>query len=71
MPDEMDDILLLEAVERYLKGEMTSDEKALFEALRLKDPEVDQLVVEQTYFLLGLETYGIDVSFKLTVQRES
>ena len=60
----MDDILLLEAVERYLKGEMTSDEKAFFEELRLKDPEVDQLVVEQTYFLQGLEAFGTKKAFK-------
>jgi len=64
MPKAMDDILLLEAVERYLKGEMTSDEKAFFEQLRLKDPEVDQLVVEQTYFLQGLEAFGTTKAFK-------
>lgn len=60
----MDDILLLEAVERYLKGEMTSEEKAFFDELRLKDPEVDQLVVEQTYFLQGLEAFGTTKAFK-------
>ena len=38
----MDDILLLEAVERYLKGEMNPEEKAFFEGLRKKDPEIDQ-----------------------------
>ncbi len=60
----MDDILLLEAVERYLKGEMQPEEKTFFEDLRKKDPEVDQLVVEHTYFLQGLESYGITKSFK-------
>ena len=60
----MDDILLLEAVERYLKGEMSPEEKAFFEGLRKKDPEVDQLVVEHTYFLQGLESFGINKSFK-------
>jgi len=60
----MDDILLLEAVERYLKGEMSAEEKAFFEGLRKKDPEVDQLVVEHTYFLQGLESFGINKSFK-------
>ena len=36
MPEDMEDILLLEAVERYLKGEMTPEEKAFFEGLRKK-----------------------------------
>lgn len=60
----MDDILLLEAVERYINGEMTSEEKAFFEELRLKDPELDQLVVEQTYFLQGLEVFSTTKAFK-------
>lgn len=60
----MDDILLLEAVERYLGGEMSAEEKASFEDLRKKNAEVDQLVVEHTYFLQGLQTYGITKSFK-------
>ena len=64
MPEEMDDILLLEAVERYLKDEMTAEEKAFFEGLRLKDPEVDQLVVEHTYFLQGLNSFEITKAFK-------
>ena len=60
----MDDILLLEAVERYLKGEMNNEEKASFEELRKQNPEVDQLVVEHTYFLQGLENFGATKSFK-------
>jgi len=60
----MDDILLLEAVERYLRGEMDAEEKAFFEGLRKKDPEVDQLVVEHTYFLQGLEAFGTTKAFK-------
>ncbi|MCW3090805.1 MAG: serine protease [Ferruginibacter sp.] len=60
----MDEILLLEAVERYLKGEMSADEKSFFEDLRKRDPEVDQLVVEHTYFLQGLETFGSTKAFK-------
>lgn len=60
----MDEILLLEAVERYLKGEMSQEEKAFFEGLRKKDPEVDQMVVEHSYFLQGLETFGTTKAFK-------
>lgn len=60
----MDEILLLEAVERYLKGEMSPGEKAFFEGLRKKDPEVDQLVVEHAFFLNGLDTFGTTKAFK-------
>ena len=59
---------LLEAVERYLNGEMTSEEKAFFEDLRKKNPEIDQMVVEHTYFLQGLEKYGATKSFKQALQ---
>ena len=51
----MDDILLLEAVERYLSGDMSFEERAFFEDLRKKDAEIDQLVVEHTFFLQGLD----------------
>ncbi len=54
----MDEILLLDATERYLNGEMNAEEKALFEQLRQTNPEVDQLVVEHTFFLHELERYG-------------
>lgn len=60
----MDDILLLEAVERYLAGEMSPEEKAMFEDLRKKSADIDQLVVEHTYFLQGLDKYGQIKSFK-------
>lgn len=54
----MDEILLLDATERYLKGEMNAEEKALFEQLRQTNPEVDQLVVEHTFFLQEFQRYG-------------
>jgi serine protease Do len=60
----MDDILLLEAVERYLSGEMSAEEKIFFEDLRKKNADIDQLVVEHTYFLQGLDKYGAIKSFK-------
>ncbi|HEU4903425.1 MAG TPA: serine protease [Flavisolibacter sp.] len=47
----MDDIKILEAVERYLSGEMPADERVYFESLRKSNPEIDQLVVEHSYFL--------------------
>jgi serine protease Do len=53
----MDDILLLGALERYLGNEMSLQEKAVFEELRKSNPEIDQLVVENTYFLQELDHY--------------
>ena len=53
----MDDIQLLETVERYLRGEMLPDERVQFENLRKANPEVDQLVVEHSFFLQQLNRY--------------
>jgi serine protease Do len=63
----MDDILLLEAVERYLAGEMTPQEKAFFEEVRKNTPEVDQVVVEHAYFLHSLNNFALTKSFKHTL----
>jgi hypothetical protein len=41
----MDDILLIQSIERYLAGEMQPAEKAYFEELRQNTPEIDQMVV--------------------------
>lgn len=49
--NERNDLTLLDAVERYIKGEMNPDERLQFENLRKADAEVDQLVVEHTLFL--------------------
>ena len=63
----MDDILLLEAVERYVDGSMPESEKTLFEELRNSNAEVDQLVVEHIYFLQGLNKFGAIKNFKNTL----
>ncbi len=54
----MNDIQLLDAVERYIRGEMRPDERLQFENLRKSSPEVDQLVVEHTLFLQQLNHFG-------------
>lgn len=54
----MQETTLLDAVERYLRGEMTPEEQALFEHVRSTDPEVDQMVVEHSLFLEHLDRYG-------------
>lgn len=60
----MDDIKLLEAVERYINGQMSPDERVHFEQLRKKDPEIDQLVVEHTYFIHQLSHFDELKKFK-------
>ncbi|MFZ9387209.1 MAG: S1C family serine protease [Chitinophagaceae bacterium] len=54
----MNDIQVLDAIERYIRGEMNPDERLQFETLRKSNPEVDQLVVEHTLFLQQLNQFG-------------
>jgi serine protease Do len=54
----MEDIQLLDAVERFIRGEMNPDELIQFDQLRKSNPDVDQLVVEQTIFLTQLNDFG-------------
>src|SRR5215213_6361899 len=60
----MDNTQLLDAVERYIRGEMASQERVHFEQLRKTNPEVDQLVVEHTIFLNQLDKFGDQKQFK-------
>lgn len=63
----MEQLQLLEAVERYLLNEMSPEEKANFEQLRKTSPEVDQLVVEHTLFLSQLNKFGEVKHFKASL----
>lgn len=49
---------MMDAIERYLRGEMDEAEKAWFENLRRTNAELDQAVVEQHAFLNQVESYG-------------
>jgi serine protease Do len=51
----MEDIILLDAIERYIKGEMQPEEVLHFDALRKTNAEVDQMVVQHTFFLKQME----------------
>lgn len=51
----MDELLLIETVERYLKGEMNQQEETFFEEIRKKNPDIDQLVVEHTFLYNQLD----------------
>jgi serine protease Do len=54
----MNDIKILDAVERYIRGEMNPDERLHFENLRKTNTEIDQLVVEHTLFLQQMNRFG-------------
>jgi hypothetical protein len=53
----IEDIKILEAVERYISGQMSPDERVYFEQLRKTNPEVDQMVVEHTFFLQQMNRF--------------
>ncbi|MBK7306907.1 MAG: trypsin-like peptidase domain-containing protein [Chitinophagaceae bacterium] len=60
----MDELLLIETVERYLKGDMTAQEKTFFEEIRKKNPDIDQLVVEHTFLFHELDKQANIKAFK-------
>lgn len=60
----MDDLNILDAVERYIAGEMSPDERMYFESLRKSNPEIDQAVVEHTFFLQQLSRFDDTKKFK-------
>lgn len=62
------DIMILDAVERYIRGEMNPDERLYFENLRKTNSEVDQLVVEHTLFLQQMNRFGEWQKFRSTLQ---
>ena len=61
---ESNDIMILDAVERYIRGEMNPDERLFFENLRKTNGEIDQLVVEHTLFLQQMNRFGEWKKFK-------
>jgi S1-C subfamily serine protease len=64
---ESNDIMILDAVERYIRGEMNPDERLNFENLRKTNQEVDQLVVEHTLFLQQVNQFGEWQKFRSTL----
>jgi serine protease Do len=63
----MDDILILDSVERYIRGEMNPDERLHFENLRKTNPDIDQMVVEHTLFLQQMNRFGEWKKFRGTL----
>ncbi len=60
----MDDIQLLDTLERYLNNEMPEQERTLFEELRKSNSEIDQFAVENTYFLHELDKYRSEKNYR-------
>lgn len=54
----MEELTILDAIERYIRGEMTPGERVQFEELRKSNPGIDQMVVEHTIFINELHQYG-------------
>ena len=54
----MEDMQLLDTIERYLNGNMLPEEKKYFQQLRKNTPEIDQMVVEHRLFLQQMDVYA-------------
>src|SRR5687767_171678 len=63
----MQEVQLLEAIERYLRNEMSAEEKAAFEQLRKNNAEVDEKVVEHAMFLQQIDRFSEWKGFKSTL----
>jgi serine protease Do len=63
----MEELQLLDTIERYLNGQMNAEEKVWFEQLRKENPEVDQRVVEHTMFLQQMDQFGEIKNLKSTL----
>ena len=64
----MEELNMLESIERYIHGEMLPEERVFFEELRKNNPGVDQMVVEHTVFLHQMEKYGDRRNLKSTIE---
>jgi len=60
----MQEIVMLDTIERYIRGEMLPEERVFFEHLRKSNPAVDQMVVEHTIFLNQMNKFGDRKNFK-------
>ena len=54
----MNDIHLIQEIERYLDGEMSVPEREAFDALRRNDPAIDRQVTEHRLLLQQLRANG-------------
>ena len=54
----MEEMVMIDSIERYLRGEMLPEEKEFFENLRKDNSALDQMVVEHGLFLSRMNQYG-------------
>ncbi len=66
--NDSNELMMMDAVERYLRGEMSPEEHAHFEDLRKTNSSIDQLVVEHTLFLSQLDAFGDRQAFRHSLQ---
>jgi len=59
----MEDIILLENIERYLTGQMSETERLFFEEYCANNPEVNAQIKEHKLFATYLEQYGEQKNF--------
>lgn len=64
----MDDLQLIQLVERYVQGDLQAEERARFEQLRLTDARAGKFIEEHIYFLQQLTAYGERHQFETTLQ---
>lgn len=60
----MEENILLDAIERYRNNLMSAEERAYFEELRKNNSDIDQKVVEHTFFLNELNKLSDRKAFK-------
>ena len=65
----MEETIMMDAIERYIRGEMLPEEKVFFEHLRKSNPGIDQMVVEHTIFLNQMNRFGEIKDFKTTLNQ--
>ena len=63
----MEDLLLLDTIERYLTGQMLPEEKEYFKQLRKSNPQIDQMVVEHRLFLHQMDEFADNNALKHTL----
>lgn len=63
----MEDIVLSEAIEKYLSGTMSETDRHHFELMRQNNADLDQLVVEHLFFLKQMDVYNDHTRFKETL----
>src|ERR1700751_2433937 len=63
----MQETIMLDSIERYIRGEMLPEERVFFEQLRKSNPDVDQMVVEHTIFLNQMNKFGERKNLKTTL----